>query len=487
MNSSRKLPLIRRPRMRHPQSEIGLVGLGVMGRNLALNMADHGTSVVVYNRTAETTREFIEDEVGSRTIHPAFSIPEFIDLLQKPRAVILMVSAGLPVDMVLKELMPFLDPGDLIIDGGNSHFIDTNRRGKALARKGLFFVGMGVSGGEEGARHGPSLMPGGPRKGYDRVQPVLSAIAAKVNGEACVAYMGATSAGHYVKMVHNGIEYGLMQLIAESYDLLKRGAGLASDELAEVYGRWNHTELNSYLMEITSEIFRHRDEATGQPLIDLILDAAKQKGTGKWTSWDAMDLMVPTPTIDIAVAMRGLSSHKAERREASRVLHGPEIKLAGNREAFITRVKNALFASMIVTFAQGLAQLREASLAYNYGINLESVARVWRGGCIIRAGLLEDIRTAFQVRSDLPNLLLDPHLGEEVKGREADWREVVKAAVDSGIPTPGFAVSLAYYDGYRSEWLPANLIQAQRDYFGAHTYERIDVKGSFHTEWHKIK
>ncbi len=473
-------------RMKYPETEIGLAGLGVMGRNLALNMADQGASVAVYNRTAAITRKFIEDEVGSRAIYPAFSIPEFIDFQPKPRAIIILVQAGPAVDMVLKELVLFLDPGDTIIDGGNSHFIDTNRRAKALANRGLFFVGMGVSGGKAGARHGPSLMPGGSRKGYDRVQSILRAIAAKANNESCVAYIGATSAGHYVKMVHNGIEYGLMQLIAESYDLLKRGAGLSNDELVEIYARWNQEELNSYLIEITANIFKHRDVTTGPRLIDLILDAAKQKGTGKWTSWDAMDLMVPTPSIDIAVAMRGLSSHKAERREASRVLRGPEIKFTGDRERFIIQVKNALFASMLVTFAQGLAQLREASLAYNYGINLESVARVWRGGCIIRAGFLENIRTAFRVRPDLPNLLLDPHLGGELMERQADWREVIKTAVGWGIPVPGLTVSLAYFDGYRSEWLPANLVQAQRDYFGAHTYERLDREGHFHTDWDKI-
>jgi 6-phosphogluconate dehydrogenase len=472
--------------MMYQECEIGLVGLGVMGRNLALNMADHGFSVAVYNRTKEKTREFME-EVGAREISPAYSTPEFIDMLHKPRAIIILVAAGPPVDLVIKEFLPHLDPGDLIIDGGNSHFIDTNRRTRALARKGMPFVGLGISGGEVGARHGPSLMPGGPRKAYDRVHPVLNAIAAKVNGESCVAYMGANSAGHYVKMVHNGIEYGIMQLIAETYDLLKRGAGLTSEELAEVYARWNQAELSSYLIEITANIFKRRDEETGRPLIDLILDSAKQKGTGKWTSWDAMDLMVPTPTIDIAVAMRGLSSHKAERHAASQVLRGPEISFQGKRQAFINKVKNALYASMIVTFAQGLAHLREASLVYNYGVNLESVAQVWRGGCIIRAALLEDIRAAFQVRSDCPNLLVDPHLGQEVMAREGDWREVVKAAVDWGIPIPGLTVSLAYVDGYRSEWLPANLIQAQRDYFGAHTYERLDAEGSFHTDWQKVE
>ncbi|MDI6853823.1 MAG: NADP-dependent phosphogluconate dehydrogenase [Deltaproteobacteria bacterium] len=472
--------------MKFPEIEIGLAGLGVMGRNLALNIADRGAAVAVYNRTAGVTRNFIEHEVGNRAIYPAYSIAEFIDLQPKPRAIIILVQSGPPVDMVLKELLLFLDPGDTVIDAGNSHFIDTNRRAKVLANRNLFFVGMGISGGEAGARHGPSLMPGGSRKGYDRVQAIFNAIAAKANSEPCVAYIGAGSAGHYTKMVHNGVEYGLMQLIAESYDLLKRGAGLSVDELAEIYSRWNQEELNSYLIEITAKIFKYRDTATDRPLVDLILDAAKQKGTGKWTSWDAMDLMVPTPSIDIAVAMRGLSSHKAERREASQVLHGPEIKFVGDRDRFITQMKNALFASMLVTFAQGLAQLREASLVYNYGINLESVAKVWRGGCIIRAGLLEGIRAAYRAKPDLPNLLLDPQFAKKLMERQADWREVVKTAVGWGIPVPGLAVSLAYFDGYRSEWLPANLIQAQRDYFGAHTYERLDKEGQFHTDWEKI-
>lgn len=465
--------------------EIGLLGLGVMGRNLVLNMADHGFPVAVYNRTGEKTREFIQAEAAGKDIHPGYSIPEFLALLQKPRAIIVMVPAGPPVDEVVKELLPHLAPGDLIIDGGNSHFIDTDRRARALTRKGLHFMGMGVSGGEQGARYGPSLMPGGTRRDYDRVEPILSAIAAKVNGEPCVAYMGAASAGHYVKMVHNGIEYGLMQLIAETYDLLKRGLGLTGDELAEIYADWNQGELKSYLMEITVDIFRRRDEETGQPLVELIVDAARQKGTGKWASWDAMDLMVPTPTIDVAVAMRSLSRLREERQAASQVWARPEISFPGDRQAFVSKVRNALFAATIVTYGQGLAQLREASRAYNYGINLESVARVWRGGCIIRAALLEDIRAAFQARSDLPNLLKDPSMREMIAPREADWREVVKAATDWGIPAPAFMVTLAYLDGYRSARLPANLIQAQRDYFGAHTYERLDREGSFHTEWKK--
>ncbi len=482
---ARSSPSIQETRMLQQKCEIGVIGLGVMGRNLVLNMADKGFSAAVFNRTADRTQEFMEEQAADRNIQAAYAAPEFVDLLEKPRAMLIMVAAGSPVDLVIKELLPNLHPGDLIMDGGNSHFIDTDRRAKVLARKGVHFVGMGISGGEEGARHGPSLMPGGSRKGYDRVQPVLSAIAAKANDEPCVAYMGAASAGHYVKMVHNGIEYGLMQLIAETYDLLKRGAGLTSDELAKVYDAWKQEEPAAYLLEITGEIFKRRDGRTGRPLIDLILDAARQKGTGKWSSWDAMDLMTPTPTIDIAVAMRGLSSHRTERLAASQALPRPAFHFKGNRRNFITRVKNALFAAMIVTYAQGLAQLREASLAYNYGINLESVARVWRGGCIIRARVLEDIRAAFQARSDLPNLLLNPHLGGEVASREADWREVVKTAVNCGLPVPGLMVSLAYVDGYRSEWLPANLIQAQRDYFGAHTYERLDAKGAFHTDWTK--
>jgi len=463
--------------------DIGLIGLGTMGRNFVLNLADHGFSVAVYNRTAEKTKDFMENEVGPRPIQPGYDLPEFIGLLRRPRAIILLVAAGEPVDAVLRELLPLLTPGDLIIDGGNSHFTDTNRRGRFLAGRQLDFMGLGISGGEAGARHGPSLMPGGSREGYDRVLPMLEAAAAQVKGEPCVTYLGPRSAGHYVKMVHNGIEYGLMELIVETYDLFKRGLGLTPAELAPIYDRWNREELNSFLVEITAKIFTRQDDRTGRPLIDLILDKAKQKGTGMWTSWDAMDLQVGTPTIDAAVVMREMSGFKEERQIASLVLAGPSPAFTGDREGAIDRMKNALYASMIATYAQGLALLRKASATYGYGLDLEAVARIWRGGCIIRAALLEDIRTAFKNKADLPNLLLDPRLGQEFLSRAADLREVVQMAAALGLPAPGLMATLSYFDAYRSAELPANLIQAQRDFFGAHTYERLDAPGAFHTEW----
>ncbi len=463
--------------------DLGLIGLGVMGRNLALNIADHGFPVAVYNRTAERTREFMEEEVAGRDIRPGYTLGEFLGLLRRPRAILILVPAGPAVDAVIGELLPLLAAGDLIIDSGNSHFTDTDRRSKSCADKGLLFMGLGISGGEHGARYGASLMPGGPREGFERVRPILEAVAAQVEGEPCVAYLGAGSCGHYVKMVHNGIEYGLMQLIAETYDLMKRGLGLSPEELASVYDTWNHTELNSYLLEITARIFRQRDEKTGQPLIDLILDQAKQKGTGKWTSWDAMDLQVPTPSIDAAVMMRDLSGYKAERQAAAQVLKGPAAIFPGERESFIGPLKHALYAGMIITYAQGMALLSQASRTYNYQLNLELVARIWRGGCIIRAALLQDIRAAFRARPDLPNLLMDSRLGQEVMSRQTDLRTIVCRAGELGLPAPGLMVSLAYFDAYRSATLPANLTQAQRDYFGAHTYERLDTPGIFHTQW----
>jgi len=465
--------------------DIGLIGLGTMGRNFVLNMADHGFAVAVYNRTTEKTKDFVENEVGSRPIQAGYDLKEFVGLLRRPRALILLVAAGDPVDAVIRELLPLLEPGDLIIDGGNSHFTDTNRRGRFLAAKKLLFMGMGISGGEAGARYGPSLMPGGSREMYERVGPILEAAAAHVEGEPCVTYLGPGSAGHYVKMVHNGIEYGLMELIVETYDLLKRGLGLTPAELAPLYDRWNRSELNSFLVEITAKIFARQDEVTGQPLVDMILDKARQKGTGMWTSWDAMDLQVGTPTIDVAVVMRDLSGYKEERQDAARALVGPAPTFPGDRERCIGQLQNALYACMIATYAQGLALLQQASATYAYGLDLEAVARIWRGGCIIRAALLEDIRTAYKARADLPNLLMDPHLGQEFLRRETDLREVVKTAAGLGLPAPAFMVTLGYFDAYRSVVLPANLIQAQRDFFGAHQYERIDAEGSFHTQWDK--
>jgi 6-phosphogluconate dehydrogenase len=465
--------------------DIGLIGLGVMGRNFVLNMADHGFSVAAYNRTTEKTKDFMENEVGSRPIKAGYDLKEFVGLLRKPRALILLVAAGDPVDAVIRELLPLLEAGDLIIDGGNSHFTDTNRRVHALSGKNIHFFGMGISGGEAGARYGPSLMPGGSKEMYDRVGPILEAASAHVNGDPCVTYLGPGSAGHYVKMVHNGIEYGIMELIVETYDLMKRGMGLTPKDLAPLYDAWNRAELNSYLVEITAKIFTKKDDRTDKFLIDMILDKAKQKGTGMWTSWDAMDLQAGTPTIDVAVVMRDLSGAKEERLAAAQFLTGPAATFAGDRETFIGQLRNALYAGMIATYAQGMALLHKASSAYAYNLDLEAVARIWRGGCIIRAALLEDIRNAYKAKVDLANLLMDPHLGKEFMSREADLREVVLTAASLGLPAPGFMVTLAYYDAYRSTMLPANLLQAQRDFFGSHQYERIDAPGSFHTEWDK--
>jgi 6-phosphogluconate dehydrogenase len=469
--------------MKNQGCDIGLIGLGVMSRNLVLNMADQGFSVAVYNRTIEKTQAFIKNEARERDIRGGYNLKEFISLLRKPRAIVMLVKAGPSVDAVIENLLPHLEHGDLLIDGGNSHFPDTNRRTKSLAEKGFFYLGMGISGGEYGARHGPSMMPGGPKEAYERVRHILEATAAKVDGEPCVTFLGPNSAGHYVKMVHNGIEYGLMELIAEIYDLMKRGLGLTNDELHTVYDQWNRAELNSYLMEITANIFLQPDDKTDKRLIDAVLDQAKQKGTGKWTSWDAMDLQVGTPTIDVAVVARDLSGYKAEREAASKVLKGPKITFRGDRKAFIGQLKDALYAATIITYAQGMALLKQASNAYGYGLNLEAVARIWRGGCIIRAALLEDIRTAYQKQPGLVNLLVDPHLSKELMARQGDLREVVSVSANLGLPAPGLMVSLAYFDAYRSAWLPANLTQAQRDYFGAHTYERMDEKGVFHTQW----
>ena len=468
--------------MTEQKYEIGMVGLGVMGRNLVLNIADHGFKVCGYDKDLSMVQE-LQKEAGSRTIKAAQSLKEFVNALSTPRVIMMLVPAGPVVDSVIHELLPYLEKSDLIVDAGNSHFNDTDLREKSMAEKDILYMGVGVSGGEEGARHGPSMMPGGPQEAYERVRPIFEAAAAHVAGDPCVAYLGPGSAGHYVKMVHNGIEYGLMELIAESYDLMKRGLGLTNDELAEVFTGWNKSELNGYLVEITSHIFRKIDERTGKRLIDLILDEAKQKGTGMWTSQDAMDIQAPTPVIDAAVVARNLSVLKIEREAASRRFKSQTIPLDVNRDVILTQLKGAMYASMIITYAQGMALLHSASHVYNYGLNLEDVARIWRGGCIIRAGLLEDIRTAFHASPELPNLLMDSHLGQEVMSKLDDLRAVVGMAVRQGIPAPCLMASLAYFESYRSAWLPANLIQAQRDDFGAHTYERVDDKGVFHTHW----
>jgi 6-phosphogluconate dehydrogenase len=465
--------------------DLGLIGLGVMGRNLALNFTDHDFKVAVYNRTPDKTREFTVREGAAPEIVPAYILLDLLDLLRPPRALLVMVSAGPPVDAVIAELTPLLDPGDLIIDGGNSHFDDTDRRAVSLSEKGFLFLGLGVSGGELGARYGPSLMPGGDREGYERVQPLLTAAAARVKKEPCVAYLGPKSAGHFVKMVHNGIEYALMQLIAEAYDLLHRGLGLNFEEMAEVFTGFNRGLVKSYLVEITSHILKRRDDQTMQPLVAQIQDVAHQKGTGIWSSKAALDLGIPIPTIDLAVALRHLSAQKEEREAAAAVLPGPGpfFPGPGDRQGFIGKLESALFASFVVAFTQGLALLQQASKVYHYSLDLATVVRLWRGGCIIRAALLEEIQAAYKARPDLPNLLVDPGLGGKVAARQGDWREVVKAAADWGLPAPALMVSLAYLDAYRSRRLPVNLVQAQRDYFGAHTYERVDRPGTFHTDW----
>jgi 6-phosphogluconate dehydrogenase len=464
------------------QYEIGMVGLGVMGRNLVLNMADHGFSVAGYDKDPAKV-ESLRKESSEHAVQGATNMIDFIAMLQKPRAIMMLVPAGAPVDSAIKDLLPHLAKDDLIIDAGNSYFKDTDLRAGYLAEKGIHFLGVGVSGGEEGARHGPSIMPGGPKEAYERVRPIFEAIAAKVNGDPCVTWLGPGSAGHFVKMVHNGIEYAVMQLIAETYDLMKRGLGFNDDELHDIYCSWNNGELNGYLMEITSHIFSKADEKTGKRIVDEILDIAKQKGTGMWTSQSAMELQVPIPTIDLAVAMRDLSVFAKEREQAGAIYQRPQRRVAVNPDMFLSQLYSALFGGMIIIYAQGMALLAVASDKYKYDLDLGAVARIWRGGCIIRAALLEDIRAAFQVRRDLPNLLLDPSLSRKVMEHQESLRQVVCRAAESGVPAPGLMVSLSYLDAYCSEWLPANLIQAQRDYFGAHTYERIDAKGTFHTEW----
>ncbi|MBE7539663.1 MAG: NADP-dependent phosphogluconate dehydrogenase [Opitutaceae bacterium] len=470
--------------MKNAHVEIGMVGLGVMGRNLVLNMADHGHSAAGFDKDADKVSA-LKREAGNRDIQGAASMQEFVGLLRTPRAVMMLVPAGPAVDAVIRDLLPHLERGDLIIDGGNSHFSDLESRAKTLAEHGIQFLGVGISGGEHGARHGPSIMPGGPRDAYERVRPIFEAVAARAGGEPCVAWLGPGAAGHYVKMVHNGIEYALMRLIADTYDLMKRGLGLTDDELHDVYERWNRDELNSYLLEITAAIFQPVDGRTGARLIDVILDEARQKGTGAWTSQDAMALQVPVPTIDMAVAMRNLSVFGSERDAASRILNRPVPLPKGDRPQMIDRLRSALHVGMIIAYAQGMALLTVASAKHGFQLDLERVARIWRGGCIIRAALLEDIRAAFRVRRDLPNLLLDPHLAKKIAENQENLRRVVCTASELGVPAPAMMASLAYLDSYRSAWMPANLIQAQRDYFGAHSYERTDVAGTFHTQWEK--
>ena len=465
------------------KAHIGLTGLAVMGQNLVLNMERNGYTVAVHNRTTQTMRDFVAAHRGKNLI-ACETLADFVAALERPRKLMIMVKAGAPVDAVLDQLTPLLDPGDLIIDGGNSFFPDTERRSKALEAKGLRFIGTGISGGEEGALNGPSIMPGGQPEAYELVKAIFTAISAKVDGDPCVTYIGPRGAGHYVKMVHNGIEYGDMQLIAEAYDILRRALQLTNAELADIFAEWNRGELQSYLIEITSHIFTKLDEDTGQPLVDLILDEAQQKGTGKWTGQNALDIGIPIPTINAAVESRNISAMKAERVAASRILPGPQAAFQGKRAELINAVRDALYLAKICSYAQGMALLRAASHEYDYHLQNGEIAAIWRGGCIIRAQFLNRIREAYHRNPDLPNLLLDEGFRADAANRHNALRTVVTTAAQLGIPCLAMASALSYYDAYRTARLPANLTQAQRDYFGAHTFQRIDKEGTFHAQWY---
>jgi 6-phosphogluconate dehydrogenase len=468
------------------QRTFGVIGLAVMGENLALNVESRGFPIAVYNRTFAKTESFMQEKGAGKDIKAASTLEEFVQLLERPRKILVMVKAGAPVDGVIQELKPLLEPGDMIIDGGNSLYEDTERRTKELEATGLGFVGMGVSGGEEGALHGPSLMPGGTQSAYKDLEPILTKIAAQVDDGPCVTFIGPGGAGHYVKMVHNGIEYGDMQLIAEAYDVLANGLGLNNQQLHEVFKQWNETqELNSFLIEITADIFSYIDPQSQKPLIDMIVDAAGQKGTGLWTIINSLELGVPIPTMYAAVYARNISSIKDERTSASKQLTGPSTKFEGDISSFIPKVRDALYCSKICSYAQGMALIAKASSDFNYNINLPEVSRIWKGGCIIRAGFLDKIKKAFQDDPHLANLLLAPEFKQSILDRQQSWREVVSLANNLGISVPAFSASLGYFDSYRRERLPQNLTQAQRDYFGAHTYERIDrPRGEFfHTQW----
>jgi 6-phosphogluconate dehydrogenase len=465
------------------KQQIGVIGLAVMGKNLAMNIESRGYTVSVYNRSSEKTDEMLAETKG-KNIVGTYTIEEFVQSLESPRKILLMVKAGAPTDATIEQLKPHLDKGDILIDGGNTYFVDTQRRNKELSELGIHFIGTGVSGGEEGALKGPSIMPGGQKEAYELVAPIFKDIAAKVDGDACTTYIGPDGAGHYVKMVHNGIEYGDMQLISESYFLLKNVLGLSADELHEVFADWNKGELDSYLIEITADIFTKKDDETGKPLVDMILDTAGQKGTGKWTSQSSLDLGVPLPIITESVFARFLSAMKEERVAASKVLRGPStMKFTGDRSAFIESVRKALYMSKICSYAQGFAQMRAASEEYNWDLQYGDIAMIFRGGCIIRAQFLQKIKEAYDQDPKLTNLLLDPYFKEIVESYQDALREIIGVAVQNGIPVPCFSAALSYYDSYRTETLPANLLQAQRDYFGAHTYQRVDKEGIFHTNW----
>jgi 6-phosphogluconate dehydrogenase len=471
--------------MQRESCDIGLIGLAVMGQNLVLNMNDHGYRVAVFNRTVSKVDEFIQNEAAGTQVVGAHSIEEFVGSLKRPRRVMLMVKAGDTVDQMIEGLLPHLDKGDIVIDGGNSHYPDTNRRASDLAEKGILFIGTGVSGGEEGARFGPSIMPGGNPAAWPHVKEIFQSIAAKVeDGSPCCDWVGENGAGHYVKMIHNGIEYGDMQLICEAYHLLSAGLGLSAEDLHEVFAEWNKGELDSYLIEITSEIFTKKDE-DGAPMVDKILDAAGQKGTGKWTGVNSLELGVPVTLIGEAVYARCLSAMKDERVTASEILTGPKLPAAQDRQQFIEDARRALYCSKVVSYAQGYMLMREAAKEQGWDLNYGGIALMWRGGCIIRSRFLGKIKEAFDKNPQLTNLLLDDFFSRTLNEYQASWRRAIIKAIEYGVPTPAFSTALSFFDGYRAERLPANLLQAQRDFFGAHTYERVDrPRGEFfHTNW----
>ncbi len=472
--------------MTTPNCDIGLIGLAVMGENLALNIESRGFSVAVFNRTVSKVDDFVRGRGAGKKIVGCHSLPEFVESLARPRKVMLMVKAGPAVDEFIGQLLTLLEPGDVIIDGGNTHFADTERRTREVEAKGLWYIGTGVSGGEEGALKGPSMMPGGSPQAWPLVKPIFQAICAKVGPNhdiPCCDWVGPRGAGHYVKMVHNGIEYGDMQLIAEAYWLLKLALGLSNQAIHDIFAQWYQGELNSYLIEITRDIFTVKDPETGEYLVDLILDAAGAKGTGKWMSQHALDLGVPSTLVTEAVYARSLSAMKEARVRASQVLQGPAGHYQGDPQEFAEQIRQALYASKICSYAQGFVQLREAAREYQWPLDFGSIALLWRGGCIIRAVFLDRIKEAFDADPNLENLLLAPYFREAVAKAQCAWRNVVATAVQLGVPVPAFSAALAYYDGYRSARLPANLLQAQRDYFGAHTYQRVDRPGVFHTDW----
>ncbi len=466
--------------MSNNKYDLGLIGLGTMGKNLLMNMVDNGFEVAGYDKDTAKV-DSLDEEDGD--IYGAKTVEEFIGVLEKPRRIFLLVPAGKIVDYVIADLVPHLEKGDIIMDGGNSFFQDTMRRQKELDEKGIHFLGIGVSGGAEGARRGPSMMPGGNRTAYNKVKPIMEAVAAKVGKQPCVTYLGEGGVGHFVKMVHNGIEYGMMQLLAEAYDVMHRGLKMENSAIQAAFEEWNNKELRSFLVEITAEIFKAKDNLGKGDLIDVIMDKGKQKGTGKWTSQEALDLGAAVPTIDLAVIARVVSALKTERVAASEILIGPDAPIKKDAKTMVRRLKNATLFSFIMSYAQGMAMMKSGSEEYGFNLDFEGVARIWRGGCIVRSKLLEDFRRAYKKDAQLPNLLVDERIAKVVNKTQKDTRTVISEAVKAGIPVPCLMASLSYFDSYRSARLPMNLVQAQRDNFGSHTYERLDKEGAFHYDW----